>query len=114
MHPKLSPIGLLLLGSLRYLGRGWTFDDLEETTGIDEEVHRVFLHQFIRFGRDVLYPQYVKYPKNSEEAKKHTNEFSIAGLNGGVGSMDACHIIIEKCSHRLKQNHLGGKSKLTC
>lgn len=114
MHPKLSPIGLLLLGSLRYLGRGWTFDDLEETTGIDEEVHRVFFHQFIRFGGDVLYPQYVKYPKNSEEAKKHTNEFSIAGLNGGVGSMDACHIIIEKCYHRLKQNHLGGKSKLTC
>ena len=28
--------------------------------------------------------------------------------------MDACHVLIEKCSHRLKQNHLGGKSKQTC
>ena len=37
-----SPISLLLLGSLRYLGRGWCFDDLEEVSGISEEVHRVF------------------------------------------------------------------------
>jgi hypothetical protein len=28
---RVSPIELLLLGSLRYLGRGWTFDDLEES-----------------------------------------------------------------------------------
>jgi len=31
---KASPIELLLLGTLRYLGRGWTFDDLEESTFI--------------------------------------------------------------------------------
>ena len=38
----------------------------------------------------------------------------MAGMHGAIGSMDACHVIIEKCSHRLCQNHLGGKSKLTC
>ena len=27
------PVDLLVFGSLRYLGRGWTFDDLEEATG---------------------------------------------------------------------------------
>ena len=37
-----SPIELLILGTLHYLGRGWTFDDLEEATGIGEETHRVF------------------------------------------------------------------------
>ena len=41
-------------------------------------------------------------------------EFRDAGLPGSPGSMDACHVVMEKCSHRLKQNHLGGKSKLTC
>ena len=46
--------------------------------------------------------------------RNHTKEYEIAGFHGAVGSMDACHIIIEKCSHRLKQNHLGGKSKQTC
>ena len=39
---KASPLELLILGSFRYLGRGFTFDDLEEATGISEEVHRFF------------------------------------------------------------------------
>jgi len=50
-----SPIELLLLGSLRYLGRGWTFDDLEESTGINEETHRQFFHVFISWGSSSLY-----------------------------------------------------------
>ena len=29
-----SPLPLLVLGALRYLGRGWTFDDLNEATAI--------------------------------------------------------------------------------
>ena len=37
-----SPLELLILGALRYLGRGWTFDDCEESTAIGEETHRVF------------------------------------------------------------------------
>jgi len=37
-----SPIELLLLGTLRYLGCGWTFDDLEEQTAISREVNRHF------------------------------------------------------------------------
>ena len=41
-NKKVSPVELLVLGSLLYLGRGWTFDDIEESTAIDEEVHRRF------------------------------------------------------------------------
>ena len=37
-----SSLSLLLLGSLRYLGCGWTFHDIEENTAISEEVHRLF------------------------------------------------------------------------
>ena len=43
-----SPLELLILGSLRYLGRGWTFSDCEEQTAISEEVHRVFFHDFVK------------------------------------------------------------------
>lgn len=42
LRQNTHPISLLLLGSLRYLGRGWCFDDLEKATGISEEVHRFF------------------------------------------------------------------------
>ena len=41
-----SPTSLLLLGSLRYLGRGWTFDDLAEVTGISEPLHCDFSQVF--------------------------------------------------------------------
>ena len=108
------PIDLLILGSLRYLGRGWVFDDIEEATGINKETHRQFFHKFIIYGSTILYSKYVNYPKNSSEAQTHQKEYEVAGIHGAIGSMDACHVIIEKCSARLRQNHLGGKSKLTC
>ena len=109
-----SRLGLLLLGVLCYLGRGWTFDNLEESTAILVHDHRNFIYIFLQYGRDVLYPKYVKYPTTSENIKMHPKEYEIVGFHGTVGSIDAYHIIMEKRSHRLKQNHLGGKSKQTC
>jgi hypothetical protein len=43
-HPGV-PLDLYLLGALRYLGRGWTFDDVCEATGVSEESHRLFLQR---------------------------------------------------------------------
>jgi len=59
-----SPLELMLLGSLRYLGRGLTFDDLEEYTAVHEETHRQFLHVFIQWGSAVFYNQQVQMPRN--------------------------------------------------
>ena len=81
-----SPIGLLLLGSLRYLGRGFTFDDLFEATGISEEVHRNFFHTFIKWGSSTLYNMYVKPPSSVEEAQQNSSEYTMAGLNGAIYS----------------------------
>jgi len=44
-----SPIELMVLGTLRYLSRGWTFDDIEEATCISEENHRQFFDAFTKF-----------------------------------------------------------------
>ena len=55
-------LDILMLGALRVLGRGWTFDDLEEATGVSQETHRVFFHEFVAAGRAHLYPKYVKAP----------------------------------------------------
>jgi hypothetical protein len=54
-----APLELLLLGALRYLRRGWTFDDLSECTGISEEVHRKFFHDFIRVGSTTLFTRLI-------------------------------------------------------
>jgi hypothetical protein len=42
-----SPVELLVLESLCYLGHGWTFDDLQESTAISEETHQLFFHIFV-------------------------------------------------------------------
>ena len=41
---RAAPTRLMLLGALRYLGRGWTFDDIEEATGIHQypNFHQIF------------------------------------------------------------------------
>jgi hypothetical protein len=62
-----SPLELLILGALRYLGRGWTFDDCEESTAIGEETHRVFFHEFTKIGSTVLFKKYVLPPATAEE-----------------------------------------------
>ena len=43
-----SNVKLLLLGALRYLGRGFTLDDIEEATAISKEVNRQFLETFLK------------------------------------------------------------------
>ena len=106
-----SPIELMILGSLRYLGRGWTFDDLEEATAVGEETHRRFFHQFILVGATTLYAKYVLHPTTTAEIERHMAEFKMAGLPGACGSTDATSIIHEMCSHRIARIHKGFKSK---
>ena len=72
----------MLLGALRYLGRGWKFDDLEKATGINDETHQQFFHQPIKYGKTILYSKYVKYPINEKDTKTHIKEFPTAGMPG--------------------------------
>jgi hypothetical protein len=45
-----TPIPLLLTSLLRYLGGGWTFDDLSENTAISQHVIRDFFHVLSTLG----------------------------------------------------------------
>jgi len=104
-----SPLGLLLLGSLRYLGRGLTFDDLEEYTAINEETHRQFFHRFVEHGQTVLFPLHVRPPRNAAEYETHRAEFTRGGLWGAGFSTDATNVIMWRCEHNLKQANTGFK-----
>ena len=75
-----TPLHLLLLCSLRYLGHGFMFDDLSKNTAISEEaIHVFFFHSFIDFGSTVLFDKYVQVPSTALEATNHTWEFGAAG-----------------------------------
>ena len=69
-HQESHPISLLVLTSLRYLGRGWTLDDLQESTAISKETIRAFLLQFIEFCSTVLYNEHVGSLDTSENSRR--------------------------------------------
>ena len=99
--------------SLHYLGQSWTLDDLQESTAINKETILAFLLQFIEFGCTVLYNHHVCSPNNSESLIDCEAKYKRAGFPGCIGSADASHIIIEKCSYWLRQMHLGYKLSST-
>lgn len=45
-----APLELLVLASLKRLGKGWSFDELSENTLISCEVKRTFFNTFIEFS----------------------------------------------------------------
>jgi DDE superfamily endonuclease len=106
---KSSPLELLVLGALRYLGRGLTFDDLEEYTAINEETHRQFFHKFIEYGSTNLYQEFVQFPKTAQEYKRSQRQYDIGGLTGAGFSTDATNVVMWRCSHNLKQANTGFK-----
>ena len=109
-----SPIQLLVLGSLRYFGQGWTFDNIEEQTAISKEVHCIFFHAFIDFGSTSLYSRFVITPLHLPEALSNIQEYKVAGFPRCVGSTDCTYITTERCEYQLKNNHLlGTKSSHT-
>ena len=99
----------MLLGSLRYIGRGWTFDDIEECTAIHEETHRQFFHVFLHWGSTTLFAAHVRTPSTKEDALRNMQEMAQAGFHGCLGSSDATHVGMEKCTTWLAQAHMGPK-----
>ena len=51
----------------------------------------------------------MKTPTTAAEFNDIMSEFQEAGMPGCMGSCDATHIVLEKCSARLKNQHSGGK-----
>ena len=101
-----------LLGSLRCLGRGWTFDDLEEQTAISQEVHRCFFHVFIKWASDDLFQRFVLTPTANEDPCDSFHEFEIAGMGGCIGNTDVCHLRMLNCHHWIKIHNSGFKMSM--
>jgi hypothetical protein len=76
----LLPVELLLPGLLRYLERGWTFDNIEEKTAISISVHCNFFHTFIEFGISTLYSMHVITSVHLAEAHLNMAEYAEAGF----------------------------------
>lgn len=94
---EIPPISLKLLGTLRMLGKGCSWDLLYELSGVSAEVHRRWTLKFIEKFSKEMYPVYVHGPRNSEELEEVTGLYSASGFPGCVGSTDCVHIRWEMC-----------------
>ena len=108
---KGASIELLVLCVLRWLGRGWTLDDLYENTMINPETIRLFIQQFINWGSTTLYDKYVRCPMTADELSDCEKEFHIAELPGCVGSTDATHIVTPSLQASLHCKNIQPKSE---
>jgi len=64
------PLELLVLCSLRILGRGMCLDGITELTNISIECVRQFFHKFCHLFSSVYFPIYCKPPTTAEEIAK--------------------------------------------
>ena len=107
-----SNLKFLLLGSLRYIGRSWTFDDIEESNGISREVNRIFYIRFIEYGSKVMFQKYVVNKSKNIDNANNEILYRMAGFNGCLGSSDATHIIMLKLASWATIAHKGFKLNL--
>ena len=99
----------MLLGVLQYLGRAWTFDEIQESTSISREVIRTFFNTFLVYGSSVLYNNHVTVPATTTDSKVFESLFASAGFNGCMGSTDGTHIGMHTCATWAANSHLGHK-----
>ena len=104
-----SDLRLLLMGTLRYIGRGLTFDDIEEFSFVSAEVHRNFFCSFLDYGSTYLYNKYVLNPASDTDVSIFEKVFALAGFNGCIGSTDGTHVGLLSCPSWASVNHKGFK-----
>lgn len=106
---ELSPISLKLLGTLRILGKGCTWDLLYELSNVSAEVHRKWTLAFLEKFSLEMYSIYVHGPRNSEELNSVTSLYAACGFPGCVGSTDCVHIRWECCPSMWSSAFKNGK-----
>ena len=101
-NKKVSPIEHLLLGTLRYLGWGWTFNDIE--VGRCIAVYFARVHDIWRnFCTRALY----KCPQTTADLRNCESEYAVAGFPRCIGSTNATHIPLGKITASFWQADIG-------
>jgi len=104
-------LSLLVLGCLRILGSGCTFDAIEELTCVSQDTHRKFFHKyFCTWGQEAA-KDLIKLPHDENTARHIMALYERKGLPGCVGSVDCVHICWDKCPSSL---HSTCKGKTKC
>ena len=94
----LVDVQLLVLGALRYVATGCTFDALDELTCVAGETHRVFIRDiFSNWGKHAA-KENIKLPHSEDEIRHVTGMYERSGHPGCIGSVDCVHIVWDRCN----------------
>ena len=103
-----SPVELLLLGTLKMLGRACTFDDLEELSAISAEQHRQFFLKYTQEAANEFDYECAPYVAGDPATLRAIETvYAHAGFPGCVGAGDGVHIAYNNASHAEKGRYVG-------
>ena len=106
---EVTPVSLKLLGTLRILGKGCSWDLLYELSGVSAEVHRRWTLAFVSKFALEMYPVYVHGPRDNSEMETVTGLYAASGFPGCIGSTDCVHIRWERCPAVWSSAYRNGK-----
>jgi Plant transposon protein. len=88
---------LLVLGSLRCIASGCTFDAIEELTCVSQQTHRLFFHKYFCTWGKVAANDIIMMPHDVDAISHVTRQYEQRGLPGCVGSIDCVHVCWDRC-----------------
>jgi hypothetical protein len=101
------PLELKILSTLRMLGRGGTFDDCFDGSGMSEETIRTFFLKFVRTFAYQFYHEFVHPPKTADEFAHVLSVYNAMGLPGCIGGIDCTHVRLGKCPFNMRSSCKG-------
>lgn len=102
-------LDLLLLGALKCMGCGYTFDNIQELSGISAETIRVFFHKWTEWFVNNNRKKYIRDGSCTDhDLNIIMSTFAAVHLPGCCGSIDNVHVYWQGCPSSLRNQYERG------
>ena len=99
--PTRCPIEIKIMACLRLLGRGLTYDDINEMSKIPNSTIPQFLHTFCENMATRMYEPVIEHPAQAN-FQSRIDHYAAIGLPGAMGSLDCTRIRWGRCPKKLR------------
>ena len=101
------PLEIKVLGALRMVAKGCSFDAIAELSGMSIQTMQRFFHRYMDLFVKEFKDEWIKYPKTFAEAEKFMEHYKKLGFPGAVTSVDATHVLFDMCPVGLASIYTG-------
>ena len=89
-------LNMLVLGGLRYIGSGCSFDLIEEATNVSDSIRRKFIKYRFSVWEQKFCNEIVSLPESNDDLHCIGGLYKILGVPGYIGSTSCVHIVWNK------------------